>query len=133
MAAKKLAAFRALTIRDRTLVFGYLRRGEAPQRPALAEAAIEYGESILVARLSRVFTRAFMLLLLAGSAFYAVRNGVDGRISGAAFNAAVSFALVAFLALSPIFWPHRVRESLTATRTQLNTIASDEVQARRQV
>jgi hypothetical protein len=116
MAAKKLAAFRALTIRDRTRVFGYLRRGEAPERPALAEATVEYGESILRSRFSRVFTRAFMLLLLAGSAFYAARNAFDGRIAATVFNASMSVAFVAFLARSPIFWPRRVRESLAATR-----------------
>jgi hypothetical protein len=126
VAAKKLAAFRALTIRDRTRVFGYLRRGEAPRDRGLAEAAVEYGEGILRSRALRVFNRTFLLLLLASSTFFAVRNASEGRTASATFNAAVSLALVAFLARSPNFWPQRVRESLATTRSQLKGIGADE-------
>jgi hypothetical protein len=125
VAAKTQAAFRALKIRDRTRVFGYLRRGEAPQDPALAEAAIQYGEGILRSRTLRVFNRAFMVLLLAGSTFLAVQHASEGWTARAAFDMAVTLGFIALLARSPIFWPQRVRESLAATTSHLQGTGSD--------
>ena len=132
MAAKKLAAFRALKMRDKKRVLGYLRRGEAPQDPALAEATTQYGEGVLRFRKSRVFNRAFMLLFLSSSTFFAIRYISAGRVAGAAFEVAVTLALIGIVARSPIFWPQRVRESVAATRSQLNATGLEEAQTHRE-
>lgn len=112
-----MPAFGALSYGDRWRVVGFLRRGEAPQDPQIAAAAVEWAEDYQRQGRSRAaLLRWFPLVvgIVCGAA--AVLFAIEGDAMVAILNALLALVNLGHLTLNPTVRPRSVARSLKASK-----------------
>jgi len=116
---------RALRIGDRLRVTRFVKKGEAPDDPQMAPAAIEVAEGFQRAHGRAYYDRVrwFVLLVMVVTGASAVWFATGGETMQAILNAWVALTLLGSLSISPMYWPKNVARSLEASRA---VVGSDE-------
>lgn len=106
--------FNALPYREKLRVRKYLRRGEAPEDPRLAVAAVELAESYRRQRYTLVGWVA--VLLFVTNTYLAISAAIDGDQVRWMLNAAVAVGWVGIALTEPVLRPKSMARSLEASR-----------------
>ena len=114
---EQMPTFKALSYRDKLRVGRTVTRGEAPEDPRMAAAAVELAESYR--RQSWGYTGLMrwgpaLMLVIAGCG--AVFNATDGDALGLIFNALLALLGVSGLVVSPATRPKNMARALEASR-----------------
>lgn len=112
-----MQAFQGLSYGEKWRVARFLAKGEAPQDPRMAVAAVELAESNQ--RQGRVVTtlvRWLPVAVIIGGGAAAVHSAASGDVSVVVVMALVVLVNVAHLMLNPMTRPQKVTRSLEASR-----------------
>ena len=110
-----MQAFKALSFEDKWRVRRAVFRGEAPQDPRMAIAAVELAEGYQ-RRGEMKLLRWGTPVLVIGALLAAILGAVEGDLLGAVLFGLMAAVNIAHLALNPATRPKSVARSLEASR-----------------
>lgn len=111
---KGMQSFNALPFRDKWRVRGFLARGEAPNDPCMATAAVELAESYPRQAMAWMRWLPIYILLIIG--YLALPRAIDGDLAMAILYTVVALISIVQFVFSPLTRPKNMARSLKASR-----------------
>jgi Ser/Thr protein kinase RdoA (MazF antagonist) len=120
MDSDQAPVFRALSFAGKWEVIGYLRRGEAPQDPQIAAAAVEWAEGYQRQGPRHAAALRYLpALVVVVCGLAAIFFAADGDAMVAILNAIIALVNFGHLMINPVTRPQRMARSLQASKEVL--------------